>query len=68
LVVEERTLKGSSIGLCLLTRDIPRLIAMYQQGMLPVDRWMSEWIGLQDINGGSDRLADGASVRQTLVP
>ena len=29
---------------------------------------MSERIGLDDINVGFDRLADGASVRQILVP
>ncbi len=68
LVAEERTLKGSYIGSCVPLRDIPRFIALYQQGLLPVDRLMSERIGLDDINLGFDRLADGASVRQILVP
>jgi alcohol dehydrogenase len=68
LVAEERTLKGSYIGSCVPARDIPRFIALYQQGLLPVDRLMSERIGLKDINVGFDRLADGASVRQILVP
>jgi alcohol dehydrogenase len=68
LVAEERTLKGSYIGSCVPARDIPRYIALYQQGMLPVDRLMSERIGLDEINAGFDRLADGATVRQILVP
>jgi alcohol dehydrogenase len=68
LVAEERTLKGSYIGSCVPARDIPRFIALYQQGLLPVDRLMSERITLEDINLGFDRLADGASVRQILVP
>jgi alcohol dehydrogenase len=68
LVAEERTLKGSYIGSCVPSRDIPRFIALYQQGLLPVDRLMSERIGFDDINAGFDRLADGASVRQILVP
>ncbi len=68
LVAEERTLKGSYIGSCVPARDIPRFIALYQQGLLPVDRLMSERIGLKDINAGFDRLADGVSVRQILVP
>ncbi|MGE3065598.1 MAG: zinc-dependent alcohol dehydrogenase family protein [Hyphomicrobiaceae bacterium] len=68
LVAEERTLKGSYIGSCVPARDIPRYIALYQQGLLPVDRLMSERIGLKDINAGFDRLADGASVRQILLP
>ncbi len=68
LVAEERTLKGSYVGSCVPERDIPRFIALYQQGLLPVDRLMSERIGLDDINEGFDRLADGASVRQILLP
>ncbi len=68
LVAEERTLKGSYVGSCVPQRDIPRFIALYQQGMLPVDRLMSERIGFDDINLGFDRLAEGGSVRQILVP
>jgi alcohol dehydrogenase len=68
LVAEERTLKGSYIGSCVPGRDIPRYIALYRQGMLPVDRLLSERIGLADINAAFDRLADGATVRQVLLP
>jgi alcohol dehydrogenase len=68
LVAEERTLKGSYVGSCVPQRDIPRFISLYRQGLLPVDRLMSERIGLDDINVGFDRLADGASIRQILVP
>lgn len=68
LVAEERTLKGSYVGSCVPARDIPRFISLYQQGLLPVDRLMSEKIGLDEINEGFDRLADGVSVRQILVP
>jgi alcohol dehydrogenase len=68
LVAEERTLKGSYIGSCVPGRDIPRYISLYRQGMLPVDRLLSERIGLDGINEGFDRLADGATVRQVLIP
>ena len=68
LVAEERTLKGSYIGSSVPERDIPRFIALYQQGLLPVDRLMSERIGFEEINEAFDRLADGVSVRQILVP
>jgi alcohol dehydrogenase len=68
LVAEERTLKGSYVGSCVPPRDIPRFISLYRQGLLPVDRLMSDRIGLDQINEGFDRLADGASVRQILVP
>ena len=68
LTAEERTLKGSYVGSCVPNRDIPRFISLYQQGLLPVDHLMSERITLKEINVGFDRLADGASVRQILVP
>ena len=67
LVAEERTLKGSYVGSCVPARDIPRFIQLYQQGLLPVDRLMSETVKLADINAGFDRLADGGTVRQRLV-
>ncbi len=68
LVAEERTLKGSYVGSCVPARDIPRFISLYQQGLLPVDRLMSDRIGLDDINEGFDKLADGATVRQIMIP
>lgn len=68
LTAEERTLKGSYVGSCVPNRDIPRFISLYQQGLLPVDHLMSERITLKEINAGFDRLADGATVRQILIP
>jgi alcohol dehydrogenase len=68
LVAEERTLKGSYVGSCVPVRDIPRFISLYRQGLLPVDRLMSDRIGLEDINAGFDKLADGGTVRQLVIP
>ena len=68
LVAEERTLKGSYIGSCVPLRDVPRYIALYQAGKLPIDRLMSERIGFDDLNAAFDRLAQGQTVRQILVP
>ena len=59
LVAEERTLKGSYIGTAVPSRDIPRYIALYQRGRLPVDRLMSGTLKLDEINEGFDRLHDG---------
>ena len=66
LVAEERTLKGSYIGTCVPTRDIPRFVALYQAGKLPVDRLMSGKLKLDDINEGFDRLHEGKAVRQVI--
>jgi alcohol dehydrogenase len=68
LVAEERTVKGSYVGSCIPSRDIPRFISLYQQGLMPVDRLMSERITLEEINEGFDKLADGGTVRLILVP
>ncbi|HKD35931.1 MAG TPA: zinc-binding dehydrogenase, partial [Pirellulales bacterium] len=38
LVSDERTLKGSFMGSCVPQRDVPRFIAMYRAGKLPIDQ------------------------------
>ena len=68
LVGEERTLKGSYIGTCVPSRDIPRYVALYRQGRLPVDRLMTGLIPLDDINAGFDRLHAGEVVRLIVRP
>ena len=67
LVAEERTVKGSYIGTCVPSRDVPRMIELYRRGRLPVDRLMSGRLDLDDINIGFDRLAEGKAVRQVVV-
>ena len=67
MVGEERTLKGSYGGSSVPVRDIPRYIDLYQQGLLPVDRLLSEQITLDQINEGFDRLAEGATIRQMVI-
>ena len=67
LVAEERTLKGSYVGSCVPARDVPRYVAMYRAGRLPVDRLLSERIRLDDVNAALDRLARGESIRQVIM-
>ncbi len=67
LVAEERTVKGSYIGTCVPVRDLPRYVALYRQGRLPVDRLLSGVLRLDDINTGFDRLREGRAVRQVVV-
>ena len=67
LVVEERTLKGSYLGSAVPARDIPRYIALYRAGRLPVDRLVTHRIKLDEINLGFDRLASGEAIRQVIV-
>lgn len=67
LIAEERTIKGSYVGSCVPSRDVPRFIAMYKAGVLPVDKLLSERIRLDDINSALDRLARGESIRQVIM-
>lgn len=67
LIAEERTVKGSYIGSCVPARDVPRFVAMYRAGRLPVDRLLSERVPLAQINPALDRLARGESVRQVVM-
>jgi alcohol dehydrogenase len=66
LVAEERTLKGSYLGSCVPSRDIPHYVGWYRAGRLPVDRLLSERLRLDDINSAFDRLAAGESIRQVV--
>jgi alcohol dehydrogenase len=65
-VAEERTVKGNYVGSCVPARDIPRYIALYQQGKLPINKLLSETVSLEELNEAFDRLADGKSIRQVM--
>lgn len=67
LVAEERTLKGSYIGTCVPSRDIPRYVDLYRQGKLAVNRLLTGKLKLDDINHGFDLLHEGRAVRQVIV-
>jgi alcohol dehydrogenase len=67
LVAEERTIKGSYIGTCVPVRDLPRYVALYRQGRMPVDRLLTHRLKLEEINAGFDRLHDGSAIRQVVL-
>jgi len=67
LVGEERTIKGSYMGSAVPSRDLPRFIALYRAGLLPVDRLLTHRLRFEDLNDGFDRLARGEAVRQVVV-
>ena len=67
LVAEERTVKGSYIGTCVPTRDLPRYVSLFRSGRMPVDRLMSGRLALDQINEGFDLLHEGKAIRQVVV-
>jgi alcohol dehydrogenase len=68
LVAEARTLVGSYLGSCVPQRDVPRLVELWRAGRLPVERLRAGRLPLSAVNEAMDALADGAVVRQILVP
>lgn len=67
LVGEERTVKGSYVGSCIPSRDIPRFVAAYRAGKLPVDRLLSGTGPLEGINAAFDALAEGRVIRHVIT-
>lgn len=65
-VAEGRSLIGSYLGSAVPSRDIPRFVALWQAGRLPVESLVSSSIRLDRINEAMDNLADGTAVRQLI--
>jgi Zn-dependent alcohol dehydrogenase len=63
LVVGEKTVRGSFMGSSVARRDIPRYIALWRAGRLPVERLVSGSVSLDGLNAAFDRLANGEAVR-----
>lgn len=68
LVADGKTLMGSYMGSSIPHRDIPRYIALWRAGRLPVERLLTSVSPLSDINRLMDRLADGEAIRQIVIP
>ena len=68
LIAEARTLVGSYMGSASPQRDVPRLVALWQQGRLPVERLRSGTTDLEGLPAAMDALADGTAVRQLVIP
>ncbi|MBF12737.1 MAG: alcohol dehydrogenase [Flavobacteriaceae bacterium] len=67
LVGQEKSLKGSYLGSCVPSRDIPAYIELYKSGRLPVEKLISHRIKLEEINNGFERLAKGNALRQVIL-
>ncbi|EIZ80499.1 zinc-containing alcohol dehydrogenase [Novosphingobium sp. Rr 2-17] len=68
LVADGKTLVGSYMGSSIPTRDIPRYIALWRAGRLPVEKLLTSIGPLEDINEAMDKLAAGEAIRQVIVP
>jgi S-(hydroxymethyl)mycothiol dehydrogenase len=60
-------LKSSWYGDCLPSRDFPMLIDLYLQGRLDLDAFVSETIGLGDVEKAFERMHGGDVLRSVVV-
>ncbi len=60
-------LKSSWYGDCLPTRDFPMLVDLYRQGRLDLDAFVSEEIGLEDVEAAFGRMHEGDVLRSVVI-
>jgi S-(hydroxymethyl)mycothiol dehydrogenase len=60
------SLKSSWYGDCLPSRDFPMLVDLYQQGRLDLDAYVSELIGIGDIEAAFDKMQRGEVLRSVV--
>jgi S-(hydroxymethyl)mycothiol dehydrogenase len=60
-------LKPSWYGDCLPSRDFPLLVDLHLQGRLPLDAFVSERIGLEDVEEAFHKMERGEVLRSVVV-
>jgi S-(hydroxymethyl)mycothiol dehydrogenase len=60
-------LKPSWYGDCLPSRDFPTLIDLHLQGRFPLDKFVSETIGLDDVEAAFHKMERGEVLRSVVV-
>jgi S-(hydroxymethyl)mycothiol dehydrogenase len=60
-------LKSSWYGDCLPTRDFPMLVSLYRQGRLDLDAFVSEEIGLGDVEAAFEKMHHGDVLRSVVL-
>ncbi|ARQ72357.1 S-(hydroxymethyl)mycothiol dehydrogenase [Streptomyces marincola] len=60
-------LKSSWYGDCLPSRDFPMLVDLFRQGRLDLDAFVTETVGLGDVEAAFDRMHAGDVLRSVVV-
>ena len=60
-------IKSSWYGDCLPSRDFPMLIDLHLQGRLPLEKFVSEKIGLGDIDAAFEKMHRGEVLRSVVM-
>ncbi|MFC5676664.1 S-(hydroxymethyl)mycothiol dehydrogenase [Aeromicrobium endophyticum] len=61
------SLKSSWYGDCLPSRDFPMLVDLYQQGRLDLDAFVTETIGIDDVEAAFDKMHAGDVLRSVVT-
>jgi S-(hydroxymethyl)mycothiol dehydrogenase len=61
------SLKSSWYGDCLPSRDFPMLVDLYQQGRLDLDAFVTERIGLDEVEQAFERMHHGDVLRSVVI-
>ena len=61
------SLKSSWYGDCLPSRDFPMLVDLYRQGRLDLDAFVTEEIGIGDVEAAFDRMQEGDVLRSVVI-
>jgi S-(hydroxymethyl)mycothiol dehydrogenase len=61
------SLKSSWYGDCLPSRDFPMLVDLYQQGRLDLDAFVTETIGIDDVEGAFAKMHHGDVLRSVVT-
>ncbi|ACY19443.1 mycothiol-dependent formaldehyde dehydrogenase [Gordonia bronchialis DSM 43247] len=59
-------LKSSWYGDCLPERDFPMLVDLYEQGRLPLDKFVTERVGLNDVEAAFSAMEAGKVLRSVV--
>lgn len=59
-------LKSSWYGDCLPSRDFPMLVDLYQQGRLDLDAFVTEKIGIDDVEAAFAKMHEGTVLRSVV--
>ena len=61
------SLKSSWYGDCLPSRDFPMLVDLHLSGRLPLEKFVSETIGIDDVEAAFTKMHDGAVLRSVVT-
>ncbi|WP_349828333.1 S-(hydroxymethyl)mycothiol dehydrogenase [Brevibacterium litoralis] len=60
-------LKSSWYGDCLPKRDFPMLVDLYKQGRLPLEKFVTEKIGIEDVEDAFAKMGRGEVLRSVVT-